>query len=57
MTLKATDRCGQCGKQYKAKACGPTHACVYAAIKAGKIEPRDVLIPPTTPPNRGTSPP
>lgn len=26
-----SNRCGQCGKQYRAKACGPTHAAIQAA--------------------------
>lgn len=29
-------RCGQCGKRFRARACGPTHAVMWAEKQAWK---------------------
>jgi hypothetical protein len=31
--LKGHEHCPQCGKQYRSKPCGPTHAAVYESRK------------------------
>lgn len=36
MTKKPTDRCSQCGKQFKDRACGPTHALIFHEAKRRK---------------------
>jgi hypothetical protein len=36
------DLCPQCGKQYRAKACGPTHAIVAAGWVEIGVPPRPI---------------